>query len=208
MKGLRYGRLVVIERHSQASRAAYWLCRCDCGKTVVVKGTNLRCGKTKSCGCLHDELSSQRITLQNSTHGESKTRLYGIWVDMKKRCQNQSHWAYHRYGGRGITVDPLWHEYEPFAAWAKTNGYEITLTLDRKDNDGPYSPQNCRWVTRKVQGRNKSSNVLYEHQGERLTLSEWAERYNMKYTTLYGRLHHYGWSVEKALSTPPRGKRK
>lgn len=202
--GMRFGRLIALERSHNPSRSSYWCCRCDCGKTTIVRGSNLRRGKTKSCGCLHNELSSLRLSNQNCKHGESQTRLYGIWCDMKKRCNNPNHWAYSRYGGRGIDFDLVWETFEPFKIWAEGNGYADNLTLDREDNDGPYSPTNCRWVTRKTQSRNRTTNILYEYCGEKLTLAEWAERYGFSYSTLYGRIHNYGWPVERALTTPPR----
>lgn len=201
LTGRRFGRLLVKRRYERESRATYWLCECDCGNGVVVRGGNLRIGKTKSCGCLKNEASSKRITEMNISHGESDSRLYGIWCDMKKRCTNSSHWAYVRYGGRGITFDPMWEKYEIFAEWSRKNGYEDNLTLDRENNDGPYSPNNCRWVTRKVQSRNKSNNTVLEFEGKSLTLAEWAEKLNIPYHTLYGRIHNYGWSIEKALTT-------
>ena len=204
MVGMRFGLLTVIERTPNPSRSAYWLCQCDCGNAVSVRGTNLRCGKTKSCGCLRNELSSARISEQNSTHGESNTRLYSIWCDMKKRCDNPNHWAYARYGGRGIEVDTRWSTFEPFSEWAKSNGYANNLTLDREDNDGNYCPENCRWISRKAQGRNKSNNVRFEYAGKVQTLSEWSEETGIPYTTLHGRIHRYGWSVERALTTPSR----
>ena len=204
MVGMHFGRLKVIERAPRASRSAYWLCQCDCGNIVPVRGANLRCGKTKSCGCLHDELSAKRISEQNRTHGESDTRLYSIWSDMKKRCDNENHWAYARYGGRGIGYDIRWTTFESFSEWAKSNGYSSELTLDRENNDNGYSPDNCRWVSRKEQGRNKSNNVRFENDGKFLTLGEWSEMTGIPYTTLHGRIYNYGWSVERALTTPTR----
>lgn len=204
MAGMRFGRLTVIERAPKPSRAAYWLCQCDCGKSATVRGANLRCGKTKSCGCLHDDLSSERITEQNTTHGESNTRLYSIWSDMKKRCDNEKHLAFARYGGRGIGYDAQWAGFETFSEWAKSSGYSNELTLDRKNNDKGYSPDNCRWVSRKEQGRNKSNNVRFEHDGKFLTLGEWSETTGIPYTTLHGRIYNYGWSVERTLTTPAR----
>ena len=202
--GMRFGRLFVIGRYETTSNRAYWLCDCDCGNTIVARGTHLRRGHTQSCGCLHDEMSSERIAIRNYRHGRSDTRLYHIWVDMKKRCTNPHHWAYARYGGRGITFTQAWDQFEMFERWSLENGYEEHLTLDRLDNDGHYSPGNCRWATRKTQARNKSNNTKYAYANESLTLAEWAERTGMRYTTLYGRVHNYGWSIEQALNTPVR----
>jgi len=204
LTGQRFGRLVVKSYSHKYDRYSYWLCVCDCGKTAVVRGANLKSGKTRSCGCLHDELSAQRIAAQNLTHGESKSRLYGIWSDMKRRCLNCKRNAFERYGGRGIAVDPDWMSYDAFAVWAYQSGYSETLSLDRVDNDGPYSPQNCRWATKKKQANNKSNNVTFECGKERLTLAQWAERKNISYTTLYGRVFRLGWPIERALTEPVR----
>lgn len=204
MVGQRFGRLEVSAPVDNEKRGAYWLCVCDCGRTTVTRGASLRSGHTKSCGCLHDELSAQRTTKRNQSHGESDTRLYGIWVDMRKRCENPKHTAFARYGGRGISVCENWLEYENFANWAKETGYSDSLTIDRIENNGDYSPQNCRWTTRKTQARNKSNNTTYTYQGKTLTVPEWSELTGIKPSTLYARLTGYGWSVEKALSTPPR----
>ena len=204
MVGKRFGRLVVLSPFDTPKRGSYWLCECDCGKTKAVSGKSLRTGHTKSCGCLHDELSSLRITAQNKRHGESKTRLYGIWVDMKKRCENKKHWAYSRYGGREICVCHEWQNYDIFASWAKGNGYDDTLTLDRKNNDGMYSPDNCRWVNRLVQARNKSNNRVYTYQGRTLTVAEWSEVTGINRSTLYGRLSRHNMDIKKALTKRPR----
>lgn len=201
---MRFGRLFVLGRQARESKVAYWRCRCDCGKTAVVRGSSLRSGHTKSCGCLHNELSSRRATEQNTSHGESKTRLYSIWFDMRKRCENEKHWAFKRYGGRGITVCEEWRAYEQFSAWAKNNGYAENLTIDRIDNSMEYSPANCRWVDRTTQARNRSSNVTYTHNGKTLTIPEWSELTGITPSTLYSRLTRYGWTVEKALTTPAR----
>lgn len=204
LTGQRFGRLTVLERAPKPSKQTYWLCSCDCGNQATVRGSNLRCGKTKSCGCLHDELSSARLKAQNTTHGESQSRLYGIWCDMKKRCNNPSHWAYARYGGRGIAVCDEWQGFESFYDWAMSHGYSDSLTIERTNNNEEYCPQNCQWVSMTVQSRNRSNNTTLEFADERLTVSEWAERMSMAYTTLYGRIYNYGWSVEKALTTPVR----
>lgn len=204
LTGQRFGRLEVVSQWDNEKRGAYWLCVCDCGRTTIIRGRSLRSGHTRSCGCIHDELSSLRTIKRNTTHGESDTRLYGIWSDMRKRCENSKHIAFVRYGGRGISVCEEWYDYENFADWAKENGYTDNLTLDRIENDEGYSPTNCRWTTRSVQARNKSNNVVYTYEGKSLTIPEWSELTGINTSTLYSRLTRYGWSVEKALTTPSR----
>jgi hypothetical protein len=100
-----------------------------------------------------------------------------------------------------------WYDYENFSRWAKENGYTEHLTLDRIENDMGYSPQNCRWATRTVQARNKSNNTRYSYGGKSLTVPEWSELTGIGCSTLYARLARYGWSAEKALTTPVRGRK-
>ena len=203
--GEKYGRLQVLAKDDASkSKYAMWICKCECGSIVIKRGSSLRSGHTKSCGCLHDELSSKRISAQNETHNMSNTRPYKIWVDMKKRCSNKKHWAFGHYGGRGIKVCDEWQEFLPFYEWSMANGYADNLTIDRIDNDGDYRPSNCRWATRKEQANNKSNNTIYEVDGKKHTIRKLSDLYGISYGTLSSRIRSYGWSVEKAVSTPVR----
>ena len=200
LTGQRFGRLTVIKLVKINNRSC-WLCKCDCGKETYSIGTHLKSGHKRSCGCLHDDLSRERLTKMNETHGESKTRLYNIWTDIKKRCYRKTFWAYDRYGGRGITLCKEWHDYPTFRDWCTNNGYAENLTIDRIDNDKGYSPDNCRWVDRKTQANNKSNVRLITYKGKTKTVAEWAEILGLNYTTLYGRIFNYNIPVEEAFST-------
>lgn len=198
LTGQKFGRLVVLARSGKTNdRHAAWLCRCDCGEEKVVSGVNLRRGITQSCGCLNKEINSQKV----KTHGMTRTRLYEEWKGIKFRCYNPKCAEYDRYGGRGITICPEWlHSFESFRDWALANGYQDNLTIERKDNDGPYNPDNCQWITHKDQQRNRSNNRRITYNGETKTLSQWAEETGIPYSTLRARLDH-GWSIERSLLT-------
>lgn len=180
LTGKRFGRLVVMCPLSiKGSDGAMWECKCDCGNTVKVSGHSLDVGWIKSCGCLKQERSDNKVT---------GTRLYNIWVSMRDRCNNANNPAYKNYGGRGITICKEWDSYKTFETWALNNGYEETLTIDRIDVNGIYCPQNCRWATRLVQARNKRNTLVYLYKGEEITLPALSEIIGIPYDTLH---HHY-----------------
>lgn len=199
LTGQKFGRLTVLKL-DHIKRQSYWLCKCDCGKETISTSGDLRSGHKKSCGCLHDDLSRERLIKMNETHGESKTRLYNIWIDIKKRCYRKNFWAYDRYGGRGITLCKEWHDYLTFRDWCMNNGYTENLTIDRINNDGNYEPSNCRWVDRKTQANNKSNVRLISYNGETKNVSQWAETLGINYRTLYNRIFNYNIPVEEALT--------
>lgn len=160
MVGLRFGRLIVISRIRETRQGqAQWLCLCDCGNTSVVLGGNLRREKVKSCGCWRRDYGKIHAKSMIK-HGQHNTRLYRIWNTMKNRCQNPNAHNYFRYGEQNITVCREWQEFIPFYEWSMAHGYDDKLTLDRIDNFKGYSPDNCRWVTMKVQQNNKRYHQL------------------------------------------------
>lgn len=144
LKGRWFGRLRVIKRIGRnKQRSSTWLCCCSCGAERIISSASLQSSNTKSCGCLHREQSA----LRKLKHGGFGTRLYRIWFDMRRRCRNPQRKAFPRYGGRGIKVCKAWQTFEAFRDWALKHGYQDDLTIDRINNDGNYTPSNCRWIS-------------------------------------------------------------
>lgn len=193
--GLRSGRLVIDRfHHKTKTNHKYFVCKCDCGKEVIVRGSCIVQQKTKSCGCLAREKSKERET----KHGMFGTRIYNIWAGLKRRCYDSKVQSYKWYGGKGIKYCKEWEDFSNFYDWAIKNGYNDGLSIDRIDSNSDYSPENCRWVDNITQGRNKKSNKVIEYNGEKHCLSEWAELYNINYSTFLTRLRR-GFSFEEAL---------
>ena len=156
--GKFFGEWVVIGQSLERGNRGQikWDCACSCGSVKAVQAEALKKGQSKSCGCLKRSAASKRAT----THGMSQTRIYRAHRHMIDRCNNKNVDMYSIYGGRGIKVCTEWMDFVVFADWAESNGYKKHLTLDRKDNDKGYCPDNCRWVTITEQQRNKRNNVL------------------------------------------------
>jgi hypothetical protein len=149
IKNVRFGRLTALRPATWRHRRLLWECRCDCGKTLVVDGNNLRRGHTRSCGCFSRESLRRRMT----THGKRRTAEYSVWRDMWTRCTNPNGKFYQHYGGRGIRVCNRWKRFENFLSdmGLRPDG----LTLERKNTNGNYTPSNCKWATRLEQNRNR-----------------------------------------------------
>lgn len=159
--GQTFGRLTALyrigtKRYPSGGRLSIWHCKCQCGKEVNVTLSALKTGNTKSCGCLHTDLTRAL----NYKHGKSHTRLNEVWKRMKQRCKNPNVREYQWYGGEGVSVCKEWDEsFECFKEWMLANGYDESAkrgicTIDRIDPHGNYEPENCRVVSMDVQLRN------------------------------------------------------
>lgn len=198
MTGYKFNNCEVLYRVENRYGVAHWKCKCRCGKLFVSAGSNIRKGKTNSCGCYQKE----KVSNTRKTHGKSESRLYGVWESMKQRCNNPNNPNYNRYGGRGIKIYSNWNNsFESFSNWAYANDYHDNLTIDRVDNNGNYEPENCRWVDCRAQSRNRNSNRLLKFQGKELCVAEWSDLTGINSNTILNRLSR-GWSVEETLSTP------
>jgi hypothetical protein len=181
-----YGKLTVVGFGGVRGRdGILWTCRCECGNSILVRGSCLRSGHTKSCGC---------ITM--SADGLCKTPEYRIWYAMNDRCHNARHTHYRYYGGRGIAVCDRWRE--SFSAFLEDMGTKPfpEATIDRVDNSRGYSPDNCRWSTRKEQSLNTRTTKMLTYNGETMCQSDWARRLGIAYQTLNWRVKQ-GWPDDR-----------
>lgn len=199
----RFGRWELLEVFRKSNgggpRRKYGRCRCQCGSERDVLLFHLVSGATQSCGCLTKEI--------NTTHGESSTTRkqasdeYRTWTAMISRCENANDSSYPDYGGRGITVCDRWRN--SFEAFLEDMGRRPSPghSIDREENSKGYLPSNCRWATKKQQGRNKRNNRIIAARGQRKTMAEWAEITGLRIGTISERLRH-GWSQERSVTEP------
>lgn len=196
LTGKSFGRLTVISFFKILNHKAYWNCLCECGALKKVSGADMTAGKIVSCGCYRNKLVVDR----SKTHGEShKTKEYTSWLHLNGRCKSVTNKHYHNYGGRGITVCERWNVYENFLA-DMGRAPSPKHSIERKDNNKGYSPENCKWATSKEQSNNRRTNILIEYDGEVRNIGQWALKLNINRGTLESRLKR-GWSIDRALTT-------
>lgn len=200
LTGQRFGMLTARACVGHRDHKALWQCKCDCGNMTYVVANALRAGNTRSCGCL-----AKNNGAGNRTHGKSRTKLYHIFHAMHQRCYNPKFKFYDYYGGRGIKICQEWHDLDTFWDWAMSHGYEEGLSIERKDVDGDYSPENCCWVTMDRQHRNCRNTLFVEFRGERVPMAQLAREYGIHYDTLKYRIKT-GWTMEEALTRPVKKK--
>lgn len=187
----RLGRVVV----QQKRRRIFWKCACVCGVEKEVEENALLCGRTTSCGCRKLEMAKAL----RRTHGRVGSLEHRSWGSMIQRCTNPKNPSYKHYGGRGIKICDRWRKFENFLIdmGCRTEG----TTLDRRDTNGDYTPENCRWATRLEQGRNSRRNHLLTLGSETHPISVWAEKTGLSARSIEFRITRSGWPVDVALTT-------
>jgi len=200
LTGKKFTRLLVVEYLGQSQkRHSIWLCKCDCGNTIVTYGFRLLRGSAKSCGCYRRDSKYK--------HGLIKTRFYHIWESIKNRCKYPTNNRWSSYGGRGIKFCEYWDDfvnfrddmYETYLAHAKKHG-EKNTTIERIDVNGDYEPINCKWVTRQEQMRNTTKNVHVTINGEKMILAQALRKFNV-HDSVYYSLIKKGWNAEDIFLT-------
>lgn len=204
LTGFKNGRLTVLEiTNKKSGNDAIWKCVCECGNTTNVSGNHLKrkIDSTKSCGCLTKETARELMT----KHGMHTTKTYRSWVSMIERCYNPKAAGYDYYGGSGIFVCDQWlNSFENF--YADMGDRPKDMTLDRKDSNGNYVPNNCKWSTIYEQANNRRNNVIINYNGINYTRGQLAEKFNIPTSILGSRLRH-GWLLEDAINTPFKKKK-
>lgn len=201
--GKRFGRLLVVGRETRDKYGRLlWDCVCDCGNTCSISGSTLMSGDSKSCGCLHVELLIRNSIKHCGKINGKASREYQSWQDAKARCFNPKNKSFKNYGERGITVCKEWKN--SFERFLNDMGKCPTgYTLERKDNDGNYTPDNCIWSSRKNQNRNKRTNRKITINGVCRNICEWNEIQGFPKGLISKRLY-LGMSEEKAVLNPLR----
>lgn len=205
MEGRTFGHCTVIERVEDNNRRLQYLCRCECGNEFEALGENLRSLHTQSCGCYRDNKNRKLHEKHKELSYYNHSPEYKTWKSLRGRCNNPNNPKYSRYGGRGIKVDERWNDYANFL---KDMGRRPSNkhTIDRINNDGNYSPENCRWATRTEQSRNRSNTLSLTFNGITKTLQEWSEQTGLDYSALQWR-RNSGWPVDEILTIPSGGLR-
>jgi hypothetical protein len=171
--------------------------KCDCGNIRTVCLSDIKNGRTKSCGCYIKDITSDR----SKKHCKTGDRFYIMFAAIKARCYNKNHPAYYRYGGRGIKICDEWlNDFNSFYNWLLNSDWCDGLQIDRIDNNGDYEPNNCRFVTRTENVNNRGNTIFLEHNGETLPISVWARKTGIGIETIRRRIFKYNWGVEKALT--------
>jgi hypothetical protein len=214
--GTRFGHWIVIgpfERRiigdgssKNKNYLAMYPCRCDCGTERLVRAFKLL-SNSKSCGCRSGEIKGEKATKHGQSTRKGRSRLYKIWDGMIQRCTNENRETSRLY--REVQICPEWRNFTEFYRWAISNGYAENLTIDRKDGNRGYYPENCRWATTAVQARNKKTNQWLTAFGETKCVTDWSldPRCQVTPSTIMHRLQVQGMSPEQAIISPRKSRK-
>lgn len=192
---------IVVQNMIYSDSATLCNCKCICGNLFKTRPSRIVSGTTKSCGCLKGSLIKEKV----SKHGKHLHPLYSTWCGMKSRCLNENQKCFERYGQRGIDICERWLDVNNFILDMGDKPSKFH-TLERKDNNLGYSPENCVWATNIEQANNKRNSRILNYQGEDKSVSEWARIVNIQASTISYRILH-GWTVEDALTIKPKEKK-
>lgn len=199
MSGQVFGRLSVVRRSGSDGRGlALWLCRCECGAEKIIPGRDLRQSRQISCGCLRLE----RLKRGSLKHGMTGSTTWSIWRDMRKRCSNPKADNFIHYGGRGISVCDRWQEFSAF--FSDMGERPEGMSLERKDVNGNYEPDNCIWIPAREQPNNTRRSIMVEIDGKSVCLKVACSIRGLPYNLIRDRIRTLGWSVERAMSEPKK----
>lgn len=201
MVGKKFGELVVVRQAPTGERGYLrWECKCSCGQMIEVDGDRLRAGQRTACGVANHYLNKPSAKYSRE---DWKTE-YVAWANMKQRCNSSKHKRYKDYGGRGITVCERWKKFENFADDMGPKPSPIH-SLDRKDANGNYEPENCKWSTPTEQARNRRRTVFVEHEGRRQKMADLIATAKVPSCTVWHRVK-WGWPIDEALNIPKGGR--
>jgi len=211
LRGMKFGKLTVIDFSEIKNHRSYWLCKCDCGTLKNIKSDCLVSKTTKTCGCGKIDIA-KNMSIGNIKHNMAHTKFYDIWGGIKKRCFNKKTKYYKRYGGRGIKVCDRWLKFENFRddmyksylEHVKEYG-EKNTSIDRINNNGNYCLENCKWATYEEQNNNRRDNRRLTYNEQIKTLAMWSKKFKISSTTLSQRLQ-MGWTIHDALTKSIKNK--
>ena len=201
--GQKFDKLLVISK-SHSNNGVFWLCKCDCGNSKIVFSGHLKGNGPKSCGCVRKKKS---IIIDGASEGFTKHDLYQTWVDINHRCYSKKDKAYKNYGGRGIIMCDSWRN--SIKCFIEDMGNKPTPdhSIDRIENNGNYTKENCKWSTSTEQNNNRrDTSDRFIVNGIAKTINEWEIQMNLSGKTIRSRIIR-GWSEEDAILTPARARK-
>lgn len=209
LTGQRFGRWTVIEQAEPGEGfSTRWLCECDCGRRRTVSSQLLRSGRSRSCGCLRDEMMMQGGP--NGSKTDSITRLKKIWFSICRACEDKHNPRYAKFGAKGIKMCKEWRSnYHKFANWSFANGYRADTFLLRFDKDQDYAPWNCHWTDEMNKGQGRKGSIMLTANGETHSMAEWSRITGLHRSSIEERLLR-GATPEEAVSPirQPKGRKK